>query len=217
MKYLKIVSIGILLIAFLLVNAQDTTNENETQEANEVQEVMLTPAEELGFRFFKARNEWDSDAIGKLLAEEVTSRDVLGAKTTEEYAIVVAWYESLNWNWIATSCDELEPSGDSTKILCVVELSNDISRGLENGPNNDGVYEMTWDLEVMNDKITNIKPSFNRTFIAENIQPFQQFIENNHKAESLEMFVLRSSVPKGEENLELYKTYVAEYIVYRQE
>lgn len=165
-----------------------------------------TATEQIGFDFLEARGNWDAEAMGALMADEVESFDVGRASDAENYADIFGWYESLNWNWTGKSCDDIGSSDGVSKILCVVELENDVSRGLGNDS-----YNMGWGLEIKDDKIIGIYPEWNRTFINNNLTPLKQYILKNHSEEYAKMYQSGNLV-RGVENQALLKGYVAEFL-----
>ena len=167
-----------------------------------------TPTEQIGFDFLTARGNWDAEAMAALMADKVESFDVSRSKNLEDYTTVFAWFESLNWNWEAKSCDDIGFSDGVSKILCVAELSNDVTRGLGNGS-----YNMGWGLEINDDKIIGIYPEWNRSFVGNNLTPLKQYILKNHNTEYQKMYQPQdNNLVRGEENLELLKTFVAEFL-----
>ena len=167
-----------------------------------------TPTEQIGLAFFEARDTWNAEAMVTLLADEIESFDVAGAADLEDYKDVFAWYESLNWNWKAQSCDDTGNNEGVSRIKCVVEISNDISRGLGNKS-----YEMDWRFSIKDDKIILNSPSWSSEFIQNNLVPFKYYIFENHEDDFDKMYASQSpNLVRGEENLELLKTYAAEFI-----
>jgi len=168
----------------------------------------VSASEQIGFDFLEARGNWDAEAMGALMADEVESFDVGRASDAENYADIFGWYESLNWNWTGKICDDIGESDGVTKILCVAELENDVSRGLGNGS-----YNMGWGLEIKDEKIIGIYPEWNRTFINNNLTLLKQYILKNHNEEFAKMYNPNGgNLVRGAENQALLKTYVAEFL-----
>jgi len=167
-----------------------------------------TASEQIGFAFFEARNTWNAQAMVDLLADEVESFDVIRADDLEDYTDVFAWDESLNTNWTVKTCDDLDHNDGVSRIKCVVEISNDISRGLGNK-----VYDMDWRFSIKDDKIILISPSWGSAFAQDNLVPFKYYILETNKEDFDKMYTSQGlNFVRGEENLELLKTYVPEFL-----
>lgn len=167
-----------------------------------------TETEQIGFDFLTARDNLNAEAMAALMADEVECFDNGRQCNIEGYTELFGWYESLNWNWTAKSCDDIGESNGVTKILCISELSNDVSRGLDNGN-----YNMGWGLEVKDNKIVGVFPEWNRFFVNENLTPLKQYILKNHNEDYANMYDPQGgNLVRGKENQDLLKTYITEFI-----
>ena len=191
--------------------------ESHASEFAEVMEAARanppTPAEEIGWAFLDARGKWDGPAIGALLGDVYESYDVQNASTPEDYAKLVSWYESLNWNWTPVSCDEIGTAGGTAKVYCTSELENDWTRGTGDEP-----YIMGWGLELQKDKIVGIYPEWNRFFIQKHFFGFRDYVEQNHHADYEVMFLDGfPNIEGGEEAFSLYTKHTETYLVQQSE
>ena len=187
--------------------------ENHIEEFTQVMETAranpgISPSEQVGLEFLEARDKWDAEALFSLLADSFESYDLQRVSTLEDYQDAMAYYQALNWNWTAERCDDIGQRADVYKVLCVSELTNDLTRGLDNGG-----YNMGWGLEIENGKIIGIYPEWNRAFVDNNLQPFRGYLLKNHPNDYPKIYPETSSfLPRGEEALTLLKRYVAEFL-----
>ena len=173
--------------------------------AQETAEV--TAAESVALDFLEARGAWDSEALLVTLADELDSRDI--AATKDDYADALKYYETINWNWTADSCEQKNPGNVSTSVSCKAQLENDWTRALGIGP-----FNMVFDFHIDNEsnQIIGVYPQWNRVFIQEGLQVFFAFLNENHPDDFETLFGSgQHFLPRGEEKLVLLRQRTDEF------
>lgn len=172
--------------------------------ANEI----TTPSEQFGFDFLTARISGNAEAIVAFLADDVESYDASRANDLEDYTDVVAWEKTLNFYSTVKSCDDIGFNDGVYSVFCLSEGGNEISQALNNPDAITG-----WGLDIKDDKIIGIYPEWNRLFIDDNLFPLKSFILKKHISDYQKLYKPQDiNLVRGEENLELLKTFLAEFL-----
>lgn len=186
---------------------------SHTEEFAEVMAAAIanedtTPSEQIGFDFLEARINGDADKIISFFADEVESYDASRANNLEDYTDVVAWERTLNFTSSIIGCDDIGGSDGISAIFCQTLGGNDISRALGNPDAVTG-----WGLDIKDGKVIGIYPEWNRMFIENNLFPLKSYILKNHIRDYQKMYQPQDiNLVRGEGNLELLKTYMAEFL-----
>ena len=168
----------------------------------------VTPAEEIGWSFFEARGNRDATTMAGLLSDEVKSFDVQGASNLEDYTNLLGWYNSLNWNWTASRCDQLGNGDGVAKVYCVTELENDWTRTAGKEP-----YNMGWGIRVKDGKVVGIFPEWNQNFVRTHYVSFRDYIQENH-ADDFDVMFLEGgpNIASGEQMHTLFAKHTKSFV-----
>ena len=157
---------------------------------------------DIAHTFIKARADYNPALLEGLFADNSQNLDV--ATSLDQYPDLFTYYKAINWTFKVGDCQE----ASTTLVNCSTEFTNDLAMALNNGP-----YEMTFGITIVDSKITAVRPRWNREFIDNNLVPFWDFLKENHASD---FSAIRGPTdhffPRGDAAIALLKTYSAEFV-----
>ncbi len=209
-------------------NSSDTTTAVEAEQSSSTVETDqsattvpgTTPATpestraiETATAFIEARDRLDLDATLALLSPDAAILDFgFWPRTPDEYAGLFEWMEILEWRWSLERCWEVVPE-PPVRVTCVHNTENVWSRAQGSDPvrgelefviRDDGlIVEVTSDLGVWIDQV---------------FRPWFSWLVESHEPQIPAMYRLneQQNLTGGPattpEALDLYRTYVPEYV-----